>query len=898
MKKIVKIFLSFLLIVLAVALIVPMALKGKIAQIVKTEANKMLTATLDFQELDISLLRHFPNASLELDGLTLVSGVEPFVGDTIVAADRISVVVNLLSLFGDSGFEVKRILLDEPHIHGAKSSSGAVNWDVMKPAEEPAEAEIADEAVDEEPSSFRLALRDVTISDAVLRYDDDSTRMYASITPLNLSLRGNLSASQSDLKLKTLARQICFESGGLKLANGLEMELDADIAADLEQQIFTLNKNRFRVNAIEMMLDGWAALKESGTEMDLKLCAEEVEFREVLSLVPAFYTRDFQDLKASGELNLTAWAKGLLAGDRLPAFELALGVEDGRFKYASLPQAVEQIRLSAQVTNPGGTLDATRAEISHFGMQMAGQSLSASLAVATPVSDLQFDAAVDGKIDLGAIEQVYPLEEGMALKGLVTADLKAAGRMSHIAKQRFDQMQASGTFTIEGLDATLQELPALYIERTTATVSPKALTLGECRVQLGESDLAANGQLTNYLDWLLNGGLLSGRLYLQSNLLDLNELMGARPASEESGEELPATEPAEAESTPAVFVVPQNLDLSLQSSVKKILFQKMTITDFVGNIAVHDGKAEMSKLSMKALGGELAATASYSTAEDPASPALSLSADIKEASFSRTFNELEMIQKIVPLFEQTGGTYAMKLQLTSRMGTGFSVDYPTLNASGEISSSNIQLGNVGVFNALSKAINAEKLQSSLAGELVVVKFAIHSGRLSTQPFDLKLGSTKLTLSGSTGLDQTIDYTARVALPGKAGNLLQNLDVKIGGTFSSPKISVNTASAAKEAVSNVVNEQIQKLTGSEDVNAEISKQAEKLRQEARSAGEKLVAEAQKQKEALVAKASGKLAKLAAEKAGDALVKEAEKQAEKLSTKAEEEISKLENKAAGK
>ena len=40
----------------------------------------MLTARLDFEKLDISLLRHFPNASLELDGLTLVGGAEPFVG--------------------------------------------------------------------------------------------------------------------------------------------------------------------------------------------------------------------------------------------------------------------------------------------------------------------------------------------------------------------------------------------------------------------------------------------------------------------------------------------------------------------------------------------------------------------------------------------------------------------------------------------------------------------------------------------------------------------------------------------------------------------------------------------------------------------------------------------------
>ena len=105
MKKNVKIAVIAVVVILAIALIAPAALRGKIADIVKREANAMLAARLDFEKLDISLLRHFPNASVELKGLTLV-GVDRFEGDTIVAARRISVVVNLMSLFGDSGFEV------------------------------------------------------------------------------------------------------------------------------------------------------------------------------------------------------------------------------------------------------------------------------------------------------------------------------------------------------------------------------------------------------------------------------------------------------------------------------------------------------------------------------------------------------------------------------------------------------------------------------------------------------------------------------------------------------------------------------------------------------------------------------------------------------------------------
>ena len=76
-------------------------------------------------------------------------------------------------------------------------------------------------------------------------------------------------------------------------------------------------------------------------------------------------------------------------------------------------------------------------------------------------------------------------------------------------------------------------------------------------------------------------------------------------------------------------------------------------------------------------------------------------------------------------------------------------------------------------------------------------------------------------------------------------------------------------AAEQAVKNVVDQQIQKLTGSESLGEEIRKQADNLRAEAAKAGEKLVEAAQAQRTKLIdgAKEKGALAKLAAEKAGD-------------------------------
>ena len=84
------------------------------------------------------------------------------------------------------------------------------------------------------------------------------------------------------------------------------------------------------------------------------------------------------------------------------------------------------------------------------------------------------------------------------------------------------------------------------------------------------------------------------------------------------------------------------------------------------------------------------------------------------------------------------------------------------------------------------------------------------------------------MSGTTGPDRTIDYKARVSLPeGAAGGVLTTLDVGIGGTFSDPKITLGVKEAAVDALKNLVNEQVRKLTGSAPFEAEVDEQRRKI-----------------------------------------------------------------------
>lgn len=890
MKRFLKITATVVAVVLVVAIVTPLLLRGKIGDIVKREANAMLAARLDFEKLDISLLRNFPNASLNLKGLTLV-GTDRFEGDTIVAARRITVVVNLMSLVGDEGFEVRKIILASPALHAHKLADGAVNWDVMKPSE-PADTTAAEESA---PSSFRLSVRDFRLTDAVIRYEDDSTGMELRTAPLSLRLSGDMSAESTQLDLDLLAGGVDFTQGGVPLLHDAELALDAEIDADLAEGRFTFSRNTLRLNAIEMRLDGWVQQVGDALAMDVSAGCSEVRFKDLLSLIPAFYKHEFRSLAASGELSMELWARGQMHGAQLPAFELKTEVHNGSFQYSSLPKAVTDINIAAKVSNAGGELDKTEVEISEFGLKMAGNSLSATGYATNLMSDPTFRATLSGRVDLGAIREVYPLEKGIDLAGRIAASMKLSGRMSDVESGRYERISASGSLVVEQLGLHVQQLPEVFIRRAAATISPQAMTLGEFGVTVGGSDLSATGQLTGYLGYLMRGEQLAGRLYVKSDLLDLNEIRAAVPADAEA-ESAEAEKPAEeAAAAPAqAIVVPKNLNLSLNAELKKVLFEKMVITDIAGEMSVAGGTLSLDRLGLQLFGGKASASGRYSTAADPAHPTLSLAASIAKASFPRTFEEIEAVRQLAPIFEKASGDYSLSIDMRTTLDAAMSPDLMSLTAQGEISSENVSVEGVEVFDKLADLLKNDKLRRIEARDLKI-RFSIKDGRVTTEPFDLKMGDVNVNMSGTTGLDRTIDYTAKVTLPAGVGGVLGAVNVGIGGTFTSPKITLGVQETVEQVVSNVVSEQIDNLTGGRGglLSDDTQTRAAALREEAQRAGEKLVEAAETQRQKLVDAAAkkGALAKIAAEAAGDALVDEAKKQSKALLEEAEKQIQKL-------
>ena len=102
------------LLLLAVILI-PILFKDKIEAAVKDEVNKNINATVNWGEWDITLLRNFPNLTVDIADVK-VSNLAPFEGIDLAKIGSLTATIDVMSLFGDR-IEIKRIGLVLSLIH-------------------------------------------------------------------------------------------------------------------------------------------------------------------------------------------------------------------------------------------------------------------------------------------------------------------------------------------------------------------------------------------------------------------------------------------------------------------------------------------------------------------------------------------------------------------------------------------------------------------------------------------------------------------------------------------------------------------------------------------------------------------------------------------------------------
>lgn len=456
--KITGISLGSLLLIVTVAITLAIHFvftPEKLTPVIVQTANSSLNARINLGSVDLTFFSTFPRFGLRMEDGTLVSKALRDTlwqrRDTLMSFKKAVLVVNPIDYLTQKKITVYRLTVDSARVYAHIDKEGRANWDIMP---DNTTTETADTATTD---TTRLApggidIRRVALRHATVTFDDRQARVFANLWDANLALQAHLQREHSLLRVDFSNRNVLFWQEGELLVNRVSTRLQADLELNRQQRALTLNNALLDVNGLELDLKGTLRRDtvERAADVDMQYSLHAPSLETVIGLIPQSILKK-ETLDAKGEVIVNGTLKGLYGKGHMPLATLTVNINQASAHYEGMPYGIDEITADFF-----GQVDLTKRQSSYadlkiFHFKGAHTDILADARVDDLLGDPDISFHTRSTVDLTALAQAFPLQEGISIQGKMDADVRLRCRLSSLKNKDLGRIKIGGKLSTDGL---------------------------------------------------------------------------------------------------------------------------------------------------------------------------------------------------------------------------------------------------------------------------------------------------------------------------------------------------------------------------------------------------------------------------------------------------------------
>lgn len=741
MRLALKLIFALILIVVAGLIALPFVVDpNDYKDEISTQVEKVTGRNLTLQgDIGLSV---FPWIALELGPLSL-SNAEGFKSDSFAKVEAAEIRIKLMPLLKKQ-LEMDTVVLDGLVLNLETDKNGKTNWeDLTKSAEEDlTESKPEEDKAKSGPALSGVSIAGVQLSNANILWSDASKGESYQLRNLNLNTDPLVPGEPTTVEM-------AFDLISAKPEAKAHVTLDSNVMVDMENQQYALSDLSFTTLA-----EG-KALPFSQADISLKGNVQADMVKQLVSVSGLNLNAKASNDKQNIDANLTAEVNSNLATQQTN---------------------IDNLKLTADIADPALPGEKGKLELtSNVSADLEQQTLTLS-ALLLKLEDL--------------------VMQGDIKANKILADNPAFAGNIHV--QPFSLRKLAGDMNIElppmADNSTLEKVEL----KTELAGTANSVNAKQLDVTLDQSKLTGQFAINNFSQPAFNFKLNLDQIDADRYLPPVEEGEAKKPAKDtapkaaEGGGELP-------------LEALRQINAKGSIDIGKLKATGLTSENIHVTINAADGLVKLSPMRADLYQGQYNGNVSLDARGDK----LKLAID----------ENIKGIQAAPLLQDMTGkaqisGTANANAKLT---GTGASVDEikQTLSGNGGFAFTDGALKGINIAGAIRKAkaaLSGQKVAdsegpvqtdfSALSGT-----FTAKNGLIDNQDLALKSPLLRVSGAGQASLPkETIDYSLKVAvvgsISGQGGKELAELKgltipVKIGGTFSEPKPTVDLANLVKD-----------------------------------------------------------------------------------------------------
>ena len=841
MKKALKIFavalssiIGLVLLVIGLAVWVVFT-PERLTPIVREVANEYVQCEHTIGKVELTFFSTFPRFGLSIDSVMLINPIEGAPNDTVVAIPQMKVSLDVMDLLEKQTVTVNELRLPDLVANIYVDGEGRANYDVV--------ALPADTVEDSDSTSTTMPLQKIVVEQLLvsarhLHYTDNTQGLSEAINNLQLTINNaqvtmdSLLLAVDNIQLAAGVRHSTLALGG-KVEGTLErlwmdMSATVDVVAEDVKEFLPADmqvQGRVKGNAtIQMYLDDLMAmqLEKGKIKGDMQLIgvnyhADGIEARlpnnrlqleipnsrpsrkEVDWLAATLHTdggevnMDTPLAAAFGKTKIAIEANNILGND--PWLHATVALQSDAQLHATMdsmdmtiarPSVKAYAAYHMQDTSKMPVLDAevafehVKGYYTDIQVDIQPSTLAARLQAPRLQASLQTAALV---AQMG--EEIY-VQTGATTMTAAARYNKNGGDnllLKWNPRLAVDMHEAEATLAGFEQKITIPEIDFTYSNRNCK--------IEQSKIVIGNSDFALTGELKNIGRWMRNRGVLEGELTFESETTDVNELLALVSAEEGSEEESieNAAEPQENATTASngeaseetePFLVPTNVDLTLNTLIKEAKVLDQTAYNLGGKVYVKDGVLVIEEMGFICNAAKLQLTAMYRT---PRRNHIYVGFDYHmiDINIQELIGMIPQLDSMMPMLRSFKGEAEFHLAAETYTNAQYEVKPSTLRGAASIFGKDLVVLDNETFDKISKLLLFSKKTENKV-DSISAEMTLYKKEIDVYPFCVSMDNYMVAIGGRHNLDMSFNYDVNVLSPVYLGvnvsGRLDDLDIKL------------------------------------------------------------------------------------------------------------------------
>ncbi|MEM7548907.1 MAG: AsmA-like C-terminal region-containing protein [Bacteroidota bacterium] len=714
-------FLSVVLLVIAVSSLIFFN-KDKILPAFNDLINENIQGDVSISNAELIFWETFPSLSIKLSDVQLIHT------DTLLDAKTISLNLQILPLIISNEVKVKGLKISQGSMRIERELGEKWNWTGL----------FSDSSNSNLEGGYELAGIQIDLNTIGLQFDDDVSQTSLSANVEN----GSLSYSSGNLGIIASLHSEFLRSRNRELL--IHQKLEIRSALETSKEKVVLKKVKLSTKDLVANLNGAYTIPSSDLEIDFVIEDESLQVFKLLNL------ERILDQIGKNQIKATANYKGVLTGNINGRISLSSDIEarNSEVILKEYDQQLQGIDLKGKINlHDINSFKNVKLEIESYkgflnSKPIEGsvvlddlQELKGSLSIST-IQELSRLANITGKNSNDS-----PLKD---ISGSITVDMEYQGS---IGKDFYKTkgFQLSGDVFVENLTSRLRNGWNYSDISGNLILNNNQIALNDIKGQFNGERFSLTGSHKGFFDYLVdakNPLILDVDIFLEK--LDLNDSLSF-------GE----TKPVDSK-----FEIPSNWNIKLNTSIKELNYQKLSIQDLKGNFRIAQESITASDLNFSENEGVFKANGSLLKLSDGYNSYLNIHSE--NIQLDKFFNSFSNFNQSFLKSENLKGLLDFKSGINVNLDSELTPNWSSLKAIFDLTIMNGELNDFEPVMALQSYFKKEDLQhlkfGELKNEIIIDKAVIRIPKMEIQS-----NVRNIEIEGIHSFDKKIDYHVKIPL---------------------------------------------------------------------------------------------------------------------------------------